>query len=229
MKKIGLIGGTGPESTLIYYKEITQQVFQKTGHFPNLSIESLSVFEVLDYCQHKEYGNLTNYLLRGVYALKAAGAEVAALTAVTPHVVYEKLIKLSPLPLISILDSTRQAVEKAGYRKVLLLGTQITMQQGFFQKAFNGSEVEIVTPKRKDAIYIAEKISSELEHGIITKETQAAFARIVEEAALEGTDAVVLACTELPLAFSGLELPVEIIDVIPHHIAALVDSLSVKM
>lgn len=43
MKKLGLIGGTGPESTLIYYKTITSQVEKKTGKFPYLTIESLSV------------------------------------------------------------------------------------------------------------------------------------------------------------------------------------------
>ena len=53
MKKLGLIGGTGPESTLIYYKTITSQVEKKTGKFPYLTIESLSVFDVLQYASSK--------------------------------------------------------------------------------------------------------------------------------------------------------------------------------
>ncbi len=31
MKKLGLVGGTGPESTLVYYKEINRQIHMKTG------------------------------------------------------------------------------------------------------------------------------------------------------------------------------------------------------
>lgn len=49
MKKIGLIGGTGPESTVAYYRALAYGVQEKTGRFPKLCIESLSVFEVLRY------------------------------------------------------------------------------------------------------------------------------------------------------------------------------------
>ena len=43
MRKLGLIGGTGPESTIEYYRQIEYAVLGKTGAFPNLVIESLSV------------------------------------------------------------------------------------------------------------------------------------------------------------------------------------------
>ena len=56
MKKLGLIGGTGPESTIEYYRQIEYGVQEKAGCFPNLVIESLSVFDVLrtDYILVKE-------------------------------------------------------------------------------------------------------------------------------------------------------------------------------
>ncbi len=56
MNKIGLIGGTGPESTIEYYKGIEYGVQQKSGRsfFPNLTIESLSVFDVLGFCRKQD-------------------------------------------------------------------------------------------------------------------------------------------------------------------------------
>ena len=55
MNKIGLIGGTGPESTLIYYHDIVYGVQRKLGgaNFPKLTVESMSVFDVLGFCKKK--------------------------------------------------------------------------------------------------------------------------------------------------------------------------------
>ena len=41
MKKIGLIGGTGPESTIIYYRELNRIIGEKTNGraFPEITLE----------------------------------------------------------------------------------------------------------------------------------------------------------------------------------------------
>lgn len=46
MTKLGLIGGTGPESTLIYYQQLTSRYAQALHQdaFPPVMIESLDVF-----------------------------------------------------------------------------------------------------------------------------------------------------------------------------------------
>lgn len=53
MKKLGLIGGIGPESTLLYYKKITGKVYKREKLFPPLLIESLDVYRVLSYTAGK--------------------------------------------------------------------------------------------------------------------------------------------------------------------------------
>ena len=66
MQKLGLIGGTGPESTIEYYRALEYGVQQRSGRnfFPNLTIESLSVFDVLAFCEAKDYAGLTAYLAK---------------------------------------------------------------------------------------------------------------------------------------------------------------------
>lgn len=51
MKKLGLIGGMGPESTLLYYKEIASEFHKKEphGYFPVLTIETVNMYEMLNY------------------------------------------------------------------------------------------------------------------------------------------------------------------------------------
>ena len=53
MKKLGILGGMGPESTLVYYKEITEKFSKRdpNGYFPALSIETVNMYEMLGYCK----------------------------------------------------------------------------------------------------------------------------------------------------------------------------------
>ena len=44
MKKIGLVGGTGPESTLSYYKRLNEEIDRLTNekNMPDVAIESVN-------------------------------------------------------------------------------------------------------------------------------------------------------------------------------------------
>lgn len=216
MNKLGLIGGTGPESTIEYYKGIEYGVQQKSGRsfFPNLTIESLSVFDVLSFCGKQDYAGLTAYLLKGIRNLAAAGAQYAALTGITPHIVFEELSKASPIPLISMVDTARDYAAAHGYKKICLLGTLPTMEGTFFQSSFAKRGIEVVTPNAEEKNYIGTKIETELEFGKVLPETQRAFKAIAERIIREEqVQAVVLGCTELPLIFDSVELLVPYIDV----------------
>lgn len=226
MKKLGLIGGTGPESTIEYYKGIEYGVQQKSGQnfFPNLTIESMSVFDVLGFCERQDYVGLTEYLLKGVRNLAAAGVQYAALTGITPHVVFDELSKVAPIPLISMVDTACDYVAECGYKKISMLGTLPTMNGTFFQNSFAKRGIEVVTPNVEEKHYIETKIETELEFGKILPETQRTFRKIVDRIIQEEkVAAVVLGCTELPLVFRDTEPSVPYIDVMQLHINTLAD------
>lgn len=107
MKKLGLVGGIGPESTIPYYHDIVYGVKERVGKkfFPNITIESINVFEVLRLCKEQNYEDLVNYLSLAINNLSVAGAEFAALTGNTPHIVFEELKARSPIQLVSIVDA----------------------------------------------------------------------------------------------------------------------------
>ena len=226
MNKLGLIGGTGPESTIVYYKEIEYGVQKKSGQnfFPNLTIESLSVFEVLNFCGQQDYTGLAKYLLKGIRNLAAAGAQYAAFTGITPHIVFEQVAQNSPIPLISMVNTSRDFAHTQGYKKVGLLGTLPTMNGTFFQKSFAERGITAVTPTAEEKDYIGKKIETELEFGKVLPDTQNVFRKIAERMIQEEqVEAIVLGCTELPLLFNEISLPVPYIDVMQVHIQALID------
>ena len=49
--------------------------------------------KAVKYIQNKEYDKLTEYVMSKVSNLVSCGAEVISLTAVTMHIIYDKLIQ----------------------------------------------------------------------------------------------------------------------------------------
>lgn len=226
MKKLGLVGGMGPESTVPYYQGIVHGVRERTGNFPGLTIESVSVFDVLDFCAREDYDGLLDYLAAAVDRLAAAGADFAALGANTPHIVFDRLQARSPLPLVSIVDAACQEAERQGLQTLGLLGTAFTMEEAFFKKPFTDRGIRIAVPAPEERRWIGEKIAGELELGVVRPETRAGFDAILDRLRREeGIQAAVLGCTELPLLFRERPAPLPCLDTMAVHIRALVDEI----
>lgn len=228
MKKLGLIGGIGPEATIPYYHDIVFGVQKKINKpfFPQLTIESLSCFEVIPMSAEGRYRELKEYLLAGIRNLAAAGADFGALACNTAHIVFDDLKAESPIPLISIVEVTLAEAQRLGITKAGLMGTAATMREDFFKKPFLEAGIEIVVPSEDECAVIAEKILDELEYGIVKPETVKLFCGIVDRLAEENQiEAVILGCTELPLVFQNAVLPVACLDTMEIHIRALVDEI----
>ncbi|MDO4339058.1 MAG: amino acid racemase [Eubacteriales bacterium] len=228
MKKLGLIGGVGPESTIPYYKGILYGVKarKETPYLPPLTIESLSCYEVIRMSNEGDTEGLTAYLLAGVRNLAAAGAEVGALACNTGHMVFDVLQKASPIPLVSIVDVTCAEAVREGYQKVGLLGTAVTMETDFFKKPFREVGIEVVSPDAEECAYIEDHIVNELEVGIVNEDTAVHILKVVERMVSEQKiEAIVLGCTELPLLFEGRKVPVPLLDTMKIHIDALINTI----
>ncbi|MFT8796314.1 aspartate/glutamate racemase family protein [Zymomonas mobilis] len=226
MKKLGLIGGIGPESTLLYYKKLVYGANNRIGSqfYPNLTVESLNVFDILRLCENKNYTKLTTYLMHGVNNLIAAGADVIALTGNTPHIVFDDLQKQSDVPLISIVEATCDEVKRQNITKVGLLGTRFTMEADFFKKPLIANGMSVITPQPKEIDYIANKIDSELEKGIFSQNTLSEFISIISRMRdSDGIEAIILGCTELPLLFKNTEFTIKSLDTMEIHINALLN------
>lgn len=228
MKKLGLIGGVGPESTIPYYHDIVYGVQKRVGraYFPELTIESLSTFEVIRMSSQGMREELTAYLLKGIRHLEAAGAEVGALTCNTGHMVFEELQAQAKIPLVSIVDVTCAEAQRQGFTRLGLLGTAATMNGTFFNPPFERVGIKVITPLPEEKEMIARKIPEELELGIVNAETVSAFTKVVERMTeKEKIQAVILGCTELPMLFRGVTLPVPVLDTMQIHIKELINKI----
>ena len=226
MKKIGLIGGTGPESTLVYYKELNTRINNKLGGigFPEIAIESLNLHKALDFVAKKEYDELTDYIGKKIQNLENGGADIIALTAATMHVVFDKLKTAVHKPFISIPVTAAEYAVKKGFKKVGLFGTIFTMEQDYLSGAFVANGIEVCTLCKEDRLIVHDHIANELEYGIVKEESLKELISIIQKMKEEqGIEALILGCTELPLALNDNNCPVPCLDIMEIHIQKLVE------
>ncbi len=201
MRTLGLIGGTGPESTIEYYRLLTAQYREKAGgNSPSLIINSVNLKNMIEWMGANELGKVTDFLVDAIDKLHRAGADFAALTANTPHIVFDEVQARSKLRLISIVEAACERVEALGFKTVGLFGTRYTMQAPFYPKVFSRTDVKLVTPNEKEQAFIHEKYFGELLKDIFLPETRTALLEIADAMkARDGIEGLILGGTELPL------------------------------
>lgn len=137
MKTVGIIGGIGPASTLDYYKGIVDgyRLRSDDDSYPKIIINSIDMTEMLSYVAAEDWDKLVAMLAAEIQKLAAAGADFAAISSNTPHLVFDRLKEISPLPLVSITDAACNYAKQQGCKKVLALGTLFTMKNGLYTAA----------------------------------------------------------------------------------------------
>lgn len=223
---IGLIGGLGPESTADYYQRLIDayQRRQGKGKYPHLVINSIDLNRVVDRMNANELDALAQELAGEVRRLADAGAALGAITANTPHIVFDQVEKLSPIPLVSIVRAACDAAVKRGLRKLALLGTRFTMTARFYPDVFSKHGIELIAPADRD--YIHDKYMNELVRGTFSDETRRRFVAIIERMRGEhAIDGAILAGTELPLLLRSQRIEgVPFLDTTEIHVEAILDA-----
>ena len=226
MKKIGLVGGTGPESTLMYYKELNSRIDKLTGGkaMPDISIESVNFRRAWEYVTTADYEKLSDYLAEKVNSLYNGGAEIISLTAATMHIVMDELAAKTKAELISIPKIISDEVVSLGMKKVGLLGTIFTMEQDYMKKDLLDAGVEVYIPEKEDRELVAKRIYEELEVGVVKESTLQEFVDIINKMKKDnGIEAVILGCTELPLLLNSENTPLPCLDSVEIHIRKLIE------
>ena len=225
MKKIGLIGGTGPESTAMYYKELNSRTDKLTNGkaMPDLSIESVDFRRAWKYVTTQQYDKLAGYLSEKVISLSKAGAEIISLTSATMYIVIDEIEAKTKTKLVSLPKAVADEATKNGYRKVGLLGTIFTMEQDYMKSDLIKAGIEVVVPGKDDRLLVAKRIFEELESGIVKESTLNEFNAIIGKMQTEqGAEAVILGCTELPLLLNNDNCALPCLDSVDIHINKLI-------
>jgi len=228
MKTLGLIGGTGPESTIDYYRLLTNLYHEQAdGASPHIIINSINLKQMIEWMGAGELDKVTDELVKQFETLQRAGVDFAALTANTPHIVFDDIKQRVTLPLISIVEATCDRAQSLGFKSVALFGTRYTMQAPFYPSVFSRTDIKLVTPNDEEQDYIHEKYFGELLKDKFLPETRARFLEIADAMkAREGIEALILGGTEIPLLLRAEEHNgIHFLDTTRIHVDRLIEEM----
>lgn len=229
MQKLGLVGGTGPESTVEYYQSIISEFQKKTGNeqdLPEFLVHSINMYRIFKLLESGDLAGLIDYLSNAVHILEKAGCDFAVIAANTPHIVFDEVQRKVNIPMISIIEETVSRAEELDFSKIGLLGTKFTMENEFFKEPFIAKNKEIIVPTEEEQQYIHEKIVDELEKGLVSADTKKEFLQIVGRMSNEaGIQAFILGCTELPMLIKPEDTTLPQLDTMKIHVEKIVDTM----
>jgi aspartate racemase len=206
-----------------YYRSLIQKWRGQTkdGSTPSIVLNSIDSKKMFDLIAANELSEVTAYLSGEMERLARAGADVGLFAANTPHIVFDELQRRSSIPLISIVEATREAAEELGLRRLGLFGVRFTMQGRFYPDVFSKAWIALVVPEESEQAYIHDKYMNELVKGIFLPETRERLLAIVDRLAKqEHAQGVILAGTELPLILRDAYCSIPFLDTTQIHVKA---------
>ena len=219
---LGLVGGLGVGATIHYYEKLAK-AHEAQGRPLDIVIVHAETSRVFEHVQADDRDGLAEYLTGYIRRLKAAGAEVIAIPAVTPHFCVRELIATSPLPVFNIFEPLVQELAARAVRRVAVFGTRFVMESVLFGEVRG---IEIIKSRPPEADYIHNTYvelartggGSEEQHRNLTALAHTLLKR-------DGVDTIILAGTDLALLFSGTNIDFPYIDCATLHLQAILNEL----
>jgi len=228
-KKIGILGGLSPESTVEYYLYLTHTYTERYGNYayPEIIIYSVSFQDYVDWPASGRWDLIAQGLSQAAQKLEAAGADFIIISANTMHLVIDPIRRAVHIPVLSLLDVVADAVLERGLHTVGLLGTISTMEKGFYQEALARRGLTVLTPEPDERRYVSDIVYNELVAGKFRPEARARYVEIIQRLADRGAQGVILGCTEIPLLVSQADINLPLFDTTRIHAeAALKEALA---
>src|SRR5450432_3578782 len=211
MRNLGLIGGLGPGATVHYYRELAR------AQVGEMLIIHADMNRVRGHVEREDRAGLADYFARLIKRLADGGAELAAISAVTPHICIRELEKISVLPLVNILEEIAAEIRSRGYRRVALFGTRFVVESRMFGML---EGVDVLVPDQDQVEAIHQAYMRTVEGGT---EGRAILRKIARELPV---DAIALAGTDLALIFDETNTDFPHVDCAKVHIQAIMRRLS---
>jgi aspartate racemase len=215
---IGLIGGIGPAATEFYYRGLAR-AYAEADRVMELTIVHSDARRLVANLMAGDTAAQAGVFLPLVERLKAAGADAVAVTSMGGHFCIRALEAVSPLPVLNAIPMLDTGFAQRGLKRVGLLGTRAVMESHVYGGV---PSVECVLPQGDDLAAVHDDYIAMATAARVTDAQRETFFRVGRELCeAQGAEAVILAGTDLFLAFEGQACGFPVIDAAEVHIEAI--------
>jgi aspartate racemase len=207
---LGILGGMGPAATVDLVAKLIRlnPVARERDHLPAIVVSDPRVPDRVAPILEGRGPSPLPAMREGIRRLERAGASCVAIPCHTAHAWYEQLAAGTELPILHIVDSALAELKRLAVPAgpLGLLATAATLEAGLYQERLAAAGHPALLPA---PAIMAESVLPAI---ALVKRGRAAEAaplleRAVEHLTAAGAGRVLLACTELPLAFAPAPHP----------------------
>lgn len=224
---LGLLGGMSWESTAHYYAHINRCVRDARGglHSARLLLHSVDFAPIAAMQRDGDWAAAAQVLGEAGRGLAAAGAGALLICSNTMHKVADEVAAIAGLPLLHIADPTIAALQAAGVRRVGLLGTRFTMEDGFYRARLQRAGLQVCIPQASERAEVHRVIFDELCRGEVRDASRRRYQAVIGQLQHDGAEAVILGCTEIAMLIKGADSSLPLFDTTGLHAEAAADWL----
>jgi aspartate racemase len=203
-KHIGIVACSA-EGAALCYRTICAEGTQLLGPHahPEVSMNSQSLADYVACIDEDDWKGVGELMLASANKLARIGAEFLIFPDNTIHQGL-RYIQL-PLPHLHIANVIAAEAERCGYQRPGLTGTKWLVESDVYPANY-------VRPNKQQREEINRIIMEELVSGIFKPEAIKYFQEVMTSLKNQGSDAVVLGCTEIPLIMNDANSPLPTLD-----------------
>jgi|SRR5215469_15022892 len=210
---IGIVGCSA-EGAALCYRTICEEGERYLGTYAHPEV-SMHTHSLADYLRSIEAGNwrgVAELLLSSAAKLMKAGANFLICPDNTIHQALPLARSRSPLAWLDIAEVVATEALECGYRSVGILGTRWLMESDVYPRALTARGLKYVCPEPAEREEIHRIIMRQLVYGVFEREAVEYHQHVIARMKQQGADAVVLACTEIPLLMNHQNSPLPTLD-----------------
>lgn len=198
-KTVGIIGGMGPMATADLFKKIIMNTpASKDQEHLHVLIDNNTNIPDRTAALLEGAESPLPQLKESADRLANAGAEFLIMPCNTAHGFYEPLSAYAKIPVLNMIDLTMKALKKDGISCAALFATTGTIRTGIYQKY--AGDIELLLPDEEEQDALMDMIYGGVKAGK-TDFDASKVQKAAERLQKAGAQAIILGCTELPLAY----------------------------
>ena len=226
MKTIGVLGGMSWQSSKFYYEYLNSLVSEQLGgnHSAKVLMSSVNFSEVERFFSLDDWEGLGEMMAEEAKKLEQIGADCLILATNTVHLVSDAIRQAINIPFLHLTEVVGQSIKDQGLSKVALLGTQFTMEKGFYVDILRTKyNIKTILPNTEERHYLQQLIFNELVKGKFTQNARDNCLTIIQRLRNDGAQGVILGCTEFPILMPEGTIDIPSFDTTLLHAKAAID------
>ncbi len=209
---VGVIGGMGPYATLAFFKSVLDNTpAHKDWDHLRIIIDNNPKIPSRTRAFLFGEDDPVPMMIESAKTLGVAGADFVVLPCNSAHYFLPRVRGSVDVPFIDMVDETCKAVIAVGAIKVGLLAGEVTVRGRLYERRLEGHSIDVLQVSEEQQVLVRSIIEDGKKNAVCDL-TRGNMQSLISELEERGADAIVLGCTELPMAMEGIVTRCVIID-----------------